>query len=136
MKHYILFILVTMLPALLLAQDSNNRLSLSNYEQKARQETAFQTQQLNLSRSQSDSLELLNMDFYRKVAVIDSVESEPKEKSKQLLTLRHLQDKKIRALLTPSQFEKYQENIARFKIRSQKRLDSLTQNSKFRTTKN
>lgn len=134
-KIIIIIILITM-PTLALAQQSVNKLTTSNYRQKASEQTAYQNVQLKLTKLQADSILSIHEGYYYQIAMLDSQALDTKERGKQMAVLQANLQQRIKSTLTPLQFEKYQTNMNKFRQRSMQRMDSLINKRKQHLIKN
>ena len=124
------------LPVIIHAQQVTSKLAQSNYLEKAQQETDFQSAQLALTKQQKDSVLHINKDFYHEIINLNNEVLDVKEKSNRLASLQAIQQQRLKSVLNSGQYEKYLANIARFKTRSQQRLDSLVPKRKPNPIKN
>ena len=106
-------------------QKASSEIGASNYEQLAQGNTAMLTKMLSLSAAQATTVLQINKDYFRKIATLrtDSLSIEQRGQRLQLLEKEHTA--RLQQVLSPEQYQKFEEERQRRGDRIKRITDSL-----------
>lgn len=125
MKYFLLFVLLSAVSRYSFAQNSNNQISISNYDRKAQNQTDEMNADLKLEKDQLDSVTAINRDYFYQIAFLQNFKLSLSDRNNKLTNIENGWKSRLDKNLTIGQYKQYFDKKAEKKIKWQQRQDSL-----------